>query len=246
MAATAKVRIKSRLGKAEVPREVRVQFEMMRAEMETYRRENGVEFSSDQFIDPELKAGLEDALDEIVVAGLKYDSCRGALAILRESGRYNSHAEQSKQTAYAELVDSMYSARDDLLEAQGNLIGACQDIEIYLVKKCRDSQLDTMRTRSFTNEVVTALEQSWGHLIPEGEVWSHADRVEIVAKAAIALSVLRTIAKAEKAEDTPERRASRARAQAGMEDEKASHSARMDKLRDWIGDDRRTRKVEAR
>jgi len=214
MAVTAKVRIKSKLGKTEVPEEVRVQFEMLRRQLELYRAD-ARKFTADVFIAPDLRSTLEEALDEEVVAGLQHDSFGAALAILRKAGRYTSHAEQSRGTAYAELANGMYTARERVLKAQHDLIGACENLSKYLMQKCCDDALDTLRERPFTNAIVVALEESWGHIIPDDEVWSSEDRREMITNAAIALSVLRKIAKEEKHEDTPERRARRENARVG-------------------------------
>jgi hypothetical protein len=153
-------------------------------------------FTADQFIDIKLTAELEAALDEFTVAGLSYESFREAAATLRRSGHYAHHGEQSAGTAYDDVRSSLLGATARLMEAQQGLVGACEHIEVYLKRKCGIYALDTIRRSPFTNALTAAIEQWWGHYEPH-YIMPADERRERIADVATALSVLRTIAKAE-------------------------------------------------
>jgi hypothetical protein len=157
---------------------------------------------SDPFIeDAELLPMFQSAMDELVTAGLIYESLREALAILRASGRSSHHDQQSVDTAYADLSDKLADATYRLLHAQSAITGASERLDVYFHQKSGLSALDTMRGGSLTNAVIAGLSEHWGHLHEES-IWAADDRRERITNTAIALSVLRTIAKREEEADS--------------------------------------------
>jgi hypothetical protein len=182
-------------------------------------------FDSDYFIDPQLITDLTNALDELTGEGLIYESYRAAMAVLRRSGRYSSLADQSQGTGYESLSEGLHDATDRLLEAQGSLIDACCNIDIFLKAKSALSALDTLRESAFTGALTPALEGFWGHY-ESNMVWPADERRERIADVSTALSVLRRIAKADAEADTPERRQERAAAAESLKQAQKTFAAR--------------------
>jgi hypothetical protein len=161
------------------------------------------------FLNPEMVEKAQAKLNEYILASETYESFRQTALIMRRSGRYDHHTEQSPGTAHAAVHTGLYDAIRAFLDAQNGFGLILGQIEEALAGRCFNQALDSVRRRPLTNALMAALEGSWAR--GESEMVPPRDeRRETIADAAIALAVLRSIADADAAADTPERRRERA------------------------------------
>jgi hypothetical protein len=196
----------------------------MEATFKTRTLAEGETFSSDYLVPPELISGLETAFDEYVVAGIEHESFYSAVGVLRRSGAYSHMDEQSEGTAYAALLDGRDRAVQRLEEAQNQVFMVCDHLDVYLNKKRAALALDTLRLKPFTKALTVVLEGRWDR-DPEGFI-EKEERREFIADLASALAVFRAIAKADEADDKPERRAMRAEVDASFKSARNAQSRR--------------------
>jgi hypothetical protein len=98
-----------------------------------------------------------------------------------------------------------WGAINRLIEAQAMFAGACERIEVYVKQRSGLAALDTLRRRPLADGLTAAIEGHWGFYgDPEEHPMPADERRGWIADVSIALSVLRTIAKAEEEKAAPE------------------------------------------